>query len=69
MKESFFIAKGEVEEGARLVISPDIDADTLEEQGYSFGRWLLEHGSTPFLKGLEQAMDEAEIRKKVGLGY
>ncbi len=33
------------------------------------GTWLLDNASSPFLKGLAEALDEAEIRKKVGLGY
>ncbi len=41
----------------------------LEDEGFAFGLWLLENASSPFLRGLAEALDEAEIRKKVGLGY
>jgi len=38
-------------------------------KGARFGQWLLDDGSTSFLKGLHRLFDEAEITKKIGLGY
>ncbi len=65
---SFVIAKGS-EEGIELKVVPQLKEKELEGEGFSFGLWLLESASSPFLKGLAEALDEAEIRKKVGLGY
>ena len=66
---SFVIAKGN-EERAELKIATQLKGRKLvEEEGLAFGLWLLENASTPFLRGLAEALDEAEIRKKVGLGY
>ena len=54
---------------AKLVSKPQIDVSVLELEGARFGHWLLENGSTSFLKGLHHLFDEAEITKKIGLGY
>jgi hypothetical protein len=65
-----FIAAQSKEKGyARLASKPGITADELELEGAKFGQWLLENGSTSFLKGLHQLFDEAEITKKIGLSY
>ena len=66
--KSFVIAKGK-EERLELRIAPQLKGRGLEEEGFNFGLWLLENASTLFLRGLTEALDEAEIRKKVGLGY
>jgi hypothetical protein len=54
---------------AKLVCKPGITPDELELEGARFGQWLLDNSSTSFLKGLHQLFDEAEITKKIGLGY
>lgn len=64
----FIIAVGEGE-SAELVAVGDVSPEVLEAEGRRFGLWLLDHGSTPFLRGLEELFEEAELRKKVGLGY
>lgn len=69
MRRSFIIAKGERDIGAELVFSPDAAPTLTESQGKEFGDWLLQNGSTSFLRGLREIMHEAEIDKKVGLGY
>ena len=66
--ESFVIAKGK-EERIELKVTTQPEGKQLEDEGFAFARWLLENASSPFLKGLAEALDEAEIRKKVGLGY
>ena len=66
--KSFVIAKGN-EERVELRVANQLEGKELEDEGFTFALWLLESASTPFLKGLAQALDEAEIRKKVGLGY
>jgi hypothetical protein len=66
--KSFVIAQGN-EERLELKIVAQLKGKELEDEGFAFGLWLLENASSPFLKGLAEAMDEAEIRKKVGLGY
>ena len=68
MIEGFVIAKGN-EERLELKVVTQLKGKELEGEGFTFGRWLLENASSPFLKGLAEALDEAEIRKKVGLGY
>jgi hypothetical protein len=68
MVRSFAIAKGD-EERTELKITTQLKGKRLEKEGLAFGTWLLENASTPFLRGLAEAMDEAEIKKKVGLGY
>ena len=65
----FIVAQSEEKGYARLATKPEITADKLELEGARFGQWLLENGSTSFLKGLHQLFDEAEITKKIGLGY
>jgi hypothetical protein len=67
MLKSFIIARGN-EEKIELKVSPQPEKD-LEAEGHNFCLWLLENASSPFLKGLAETLDEAEIRKKVGLGY
>lgn len=66
--KSFVIAKGN-EERLELKVVTQLKGKELEDEGLAFGFWLLENASTPFLRGLAEALDEAEIRKKVGLGY
>ena len=66
--KSFVIAKGN-EEKVELKVANELEGKELEEEGFAFALWLLENASSPFLKGLANALDEAEIRKKVGLGY
>ena len=66
--KSFVIAKGD-EERLELEIVARLGGKELEDEGFAFGLWLLESASSPFLRGLARALDEAEIRKKVGLGY
>ena len=65
----FIVAQSEEEDYARLSSKPEITAEELELEGTRFGQWLLENGSTSFLKGLHRLFDEAEITKKIGLGY
>jgi hypothetical protein len=66
--KSFIISQGN-EERLELKVAAQLKGKELEDEGFAFGLWLLENASSPFLKGLAEAMDEAEIRKKVGLGY
>jgi len=66
--KSFVIAQGN-EERLELKVVAQLKGKELEDEGFAFGLWLLENASSPFLKGLAEAMDEAEIRKEVGLGY
>lgn len=68
MTVSFVIAGGK-QEKLELKVTPQPKGKRLEEEGFTFGLWLLENASSPFLRGLARAFDEAEIRKKVGLGY
>ena len=65
----FIIARSQGKGYAKLVFKPGITTDELEPEGAKFGQWLLDNGSTSFLKGLHQLFDEAEITKKIGLGY
>jgi len=65
----FIIAQSQETGYAKLVFKPGIKDDELEREGARFGEWLLENGSTSFLKGLHHLFDEAEITKKIGLGY
>lgn len=69
MRQAFVIAQGEQENGAELIFSPGANATLTEAQGKAFGDWLLQNGSTSFLRGLQEIMHEAEIDKKVGFGY
>ncbi|MDI6814789.1 MAG: hypothetical protein QMC90_01715 [Dehalococcoidales bacterium] len=66
--KSFVIAKGNKEK-VELRVANELEGKELEEEGFTFALWLLENASSPFLKGLAEALDESEIRKKVGLGY
>lgn len=66
--KSFVIAQGN-EEKVELKVVTQLKGRELEEEGNAFGLWLLENASSLFLRGLAEALDEAEIRKKVGLGY
>jgi uncharacterized protein YgfB (UPF0149 family) len=66
--KSFVIAEGN-EERLELKVVTQLKGKELEDEGFTFGLWLLENASSPFLRGLAEALDEAEIRKKVGLGY
>jgi hypothetical protein len=68
MTVSFVIASGG-RERLELKVTPQLKGKGLEDEGFTFGLWLLENASSPFLRGLARAFDEAEIRKKVGLGY
>jgi hypothetical protein len=65
----FIVAQSREKGYARLASKSGITADELELEGTRFGQWLLENGSTSFLKGLHHLFDEAEITKKIGLGY
>jgi hypothetical protein len=65
----FIVAQSQEESYAKLVFKPGITTNELEPEGARFGQWLLENGSTSFLKGLHHLFDEAEITKKIGLGY
>ncbi len=65
----FVIAQGKPDDGAELICRPDADSTLIEAQGQAFAVWLLDNGSTSFLRGLQEVMHEAEIDKKVGLGY
>jgi len=65
----FIVAQSQGKGYARLVFRPGITPEELEPQGARFGQWLLDNGSTSFLKGLHHLFDEAEITKKIGLGY
>jgi len=65
----FVIAQGKPDDGAELICRPDADSALIEAQGQAFAVWLLDNGSTSFLRGLQEVMHEAEIDKKVGLGY
>jgi hypothetical protein len=67
--KSFVVAQGKARKEAWLETAPYRDSPALEEEGYTFGLWLLEEASAPFLKGLARVLDEGEVRKKVGLGY
>ena len=65
----FIVAQANEKGYVKLVFKPGITTDELELEGASFGQWLLGNSSTSFLKGLHQLFDEAEITKKIGLGY
>jgi len=65
----FTVAQSQEGSYARLVFKPGITTNELELEGTRLGQWLLENSSTSFLKGLHQLFDEAEITKKIGLGY
>ena len=65
----FVIAESKEGSYAKLVSKPEITVSELELEGDRFGHWLLQNSSTSFLKGLHHLFDEAEITKKIGLGY
>jgi len=66
---AFIVARSQEKGNAKLVFKAGITPDELESEGARFGQWLLDNGSTPFLKGLHHLFDEAAITKKIGLGY
>ena len=65
----FIIARSREKGYVKLIFKPEIGPDELEPEGARFGQWLLDNGSTSFLRGLHHLFDEAEITKKIGLGY
>jgi len=65
----FIVAQSQEKGHVKLVLQSGITPEELELEGARFGQWLLDNGSTSFLKGLHQLFDEAEITKKIGLGY
>jgi hypothetical protein len=65
----FVVARCQEKDYAKLVLNSRMTPEELELEGARFGQWLLDNGSTSFLKGLHQLFDEAEITKKIGLGY
>jgi len=65
----FIVAESQGKAHARLAFKAGITPDELEPEGARFGQWLLDNGSTSFLKGLHHLFDEAEITKKIGLGH
>lgn len=65
----FTIACCQEKDHAKLVFKPKVTSEELELEGTRFGQWLLDNGSTSFLRGLHRLFDEAEITKKIGLGY
>jgi len=65
----FIVARSEEKSYAKLMFKHATTPDELEIEGARFGQWLLESSSTSFLKGLHHLFDEAEITKKIGLGY
>jgi len=68
--ERVFVVAQPREKGyAKLVLKSGITPEELELEGARFAQWLLDNGSTSFLKGLHHLCDEAEITKKIGLGY
>jgi hypothetical protein len=64
----FVVARSQEKGYARLVLNSGMTPEALELEGARFGQWLLDNGSTSFLRGLHQLFDEAEITKKIGLG-
>jgi hypothetical protein len=65
----FIVAQSREKGYAKLGFKPGMTPEELEPEGARFGQWLLDNGSTSFLKGLHDLFDEAEITKKIGLGY
>jgi len=65
----FIVARCQEKDYAKLVLSSAMTPEELELEGARFGQWLLDNSSTSFLRGLHQLFDEAEITKKIGLGY
>jgi len=67
--EVFVVSRSQEKDHAKLVLNSGVTPEELELEGARFGQWLLDNGSTSFLKGLHRLFDEAEITKKIGLGY
>jgi len=65
----FIVARSQEKGYAKLVFRSAMMPEELESEGARFAHWLLDNGSTSFLKGLHHLFDEAEITKKIGLGY
>jgi hypothetical protein len=65
----FVVSRSQEKDHAKLVLNSGVTPEELELEGARFGQWLLDNGSTSFLKGLHHLFDEAEITKKIGLGY
>ena len=65
----FVVAQSQEEGYVRLVFKPGMRPEELEPEWARFGQWLLDNGSTSFPKGVHDLFDEAEITKKIGLGY
>jgi len=65
----FIVARSQEKDYIKLLFKRGIIPDELELEGARFGQWLLDNGSTSFLRGLHHLFDEAEIAKKIGLGY
>ena len=65
----FIVARSRERGYAELAFTPRINPDELELEGARFGQWPLERGSTSFVRGLHHSFDEAEIARKIGLGY
>ncbi len=65
----FIAAESPESDYAKIIFKPGITPEELELEGARFGEWLLDNGSTSFLRGLHRVFDEAEITKKIGLGY
>jgi hypothetical protein len=65
----FVIARSREKEHAKLVLNSGVTPGELEQEGARFGQWLLDNGSTRFLRGLHRLFDESEITEKIGLGY
>lgn len=65
----FIVAQSREKGHAKLVFKLGITTGKLEPEGARFAQWLLDNGSTSFLKGLHHLFDEVEITKKMGLGY
>ncbi len=65
----FIVAQSQGKNDAKLMFRPKTTPKELELEGARFGEWLLDNSSTSFLRGLHHLFDEAEITKKIGLGY
>jgi len=65
-----FIVAGSRERGhAELAFKPKSTPDELELEGARLGQWPLGSGETSFVRGLHHSLDEAEIARKISLGY
>ena len=67
--EVFIVAHSQEKSRAQLAFKYGTTPDDLELEGARLGQWLLKNGSTSFLNGLHRLFDEAEVTKKIGLGY